>query len=100
MKKRLYLVLHSPFECTCAEMIEVFSGKADAGVLLVEDGIYHAVHPGNRENLKKRNLKVYALDLCMKARGYGDFKSDDVEIVDTQRAVELMMDEYEGVLRM
>ena len=100
MRSRLYLVLHSPFECNCAEKIEMFSGNADAGVLLVEDGIYHAVHPDSRKALQKRNLKVYALDICMKARGYGDFSDDSVEIVNSRRAVQIVMDDYDGVIRM
>ncbi len=100
MRKRLYLVLHSPFECDCPEHIERFSGKAEAGVLLIQDGVYYAVNPERREALHQRNLKVYALDLCLNARGFGDFRDDDVEIVDSQRAVELLMDEYDGVIRM
>ncbi len=100
MRPRLYLVLHSPFECNCPEKIEMFSGNADAGVLLVEDGIYHAIISERRQALIKRNLKVYALDLCMKARGYGDFHEEGVEIVDLPRSVELMMDEYDGIIRM
>ena len=100
MRKRLYLVLHSPFECDCPEHIERFSGKADAGVLLIQDGVYYAVNPERREALHKRNLKVYALDLCLDARGFGDFEHEDVEIVNSQRAVELVMDEYDGIIRM
>ena len=100
MRNRLYLVLHSPFECDCPEHIERFSGKADAGVLLIQDGVYYAVNPEKREALHKRNLKVYALDLCLTARGFEDFRNDGVEIVNSQRAVELVMDGYDGVIRM
>ena len=100
MRKRLYLVLHSPFECDCPEHIERFSGKADAGVLLVQDGVYYAVNDERREALHQRNLTVYALDICLQARGFGDFHNDDVEVVDSTRAVELIMDEYDGVIRM
>ncbi len=100
MKPRLYLVLHSPFECNCAEEIEKFSGNAEAGVLLVEDGIYYAVHPEMRKALHNRNLNVYALDVCMRARGYGTFSDPGVEIVNWGRAVQLIMDEYDGVIRM
>lgn len=100
MRKRLYLVLHSPFECDCPEHIERFSGKADAGVLLIQDGVYYAVNPESRQALHKRNLKVYALNLCLDARGFGDFQHEGVEVVDSQRAVELVMDEYDGVIRM
>ena len=99
MRNRLYLVLHSPFECACPEHIERFSGKAEGGVLLIQDGVYYAVNPEKREALHKRNLKLYALDLCLTARGFGDFQNDDVEIVNSQRAVELVMDEYDGVIR-
>ena len=100
MRKRLYLVLHSPFECDCPEHIERFSGKADAGVLLIQDGVYYAVNPERRRALTMRNLKVYALDLCLDARGFGDFDHKDVEVVNGERAVELLMDDYDGVIRM
>jgi sulfur relay protein TusB/DsrH len=96
----LYLVLHSPFECDCPEHIERFSGNADAGVLLIQDGIYYAVNHERRAALQKRNLKVYALDICMEARGFGDARPHGVEIVNSQRAVDLVMDEYDGVIRM
>ena len=100
MRKRLYLVLHSPFECDCPEHIERFSGNADAGVLLIQDGVYYAVNPERRKALLKRNLKVYALDVCLTARGFGDFHHKDVEVVDSGTAVDLVMDEYDGVIRM
>ena len=100
MRKRLYLVLHSPFECDCPEHIERFSGNAEAGVLLIQDGVYYAVNHERKEALLNRNLKVYALDLCLDARGYGDLKDDRVEIVNSERAVELIMDEHDGVIRM
>ena len=100
MRKRLYLVLHSPFECDCPEHIERFSGNADAGVLLIQDGIYYAVNHERRMALQKRNLKVYALDICMEARCFGDTRPHGVEIVNSQRAVDLVMDEYDGVIRM
>ena len=99
MRKRLYLVLHSPFECDCSEHIERFLGNAEAGVLLVQDGVYHAVNHERREALLSRNLKVYALDQCLDARGYGDFKDPDVEIVNSERAVDLIMDDYDGVIK-
>ena len=100
MRKRLYLVLHSPFECDCPEHIERFSGKAEAGVLLIQDGVYYAVNHQRRKALLERNLQVYALDVCLAARGYGDFSAKGVEVVDSGRAVDLVMDEYDGVIRM
>lgn len=100
MRKRLYLVLHSPFECDCPEHIERFSGNADAGVLLIQDGVYYAVNPEKRYALHKRNLRVFALDACLSARGFGDFQVEGVEVVDARRAVELVMDEYDGIIRM
>ena len=62
--------------------------------------MYYAVNPERRYALHKVNLKVYALDVCLSARGFSDFQVEGLEVVDAKRAVELVMDEYDGVIRM
>lgn len=100
MRSRLYLVLESPFESDTAEKIAAFSGGAPAAVLLVEDGVLYAVHSEKRKALKEKNLRILANRTCLTARGFGEFQHEDVEVVDYDKTVDLIMDEYDGVIRL
>jgi sulfur relay protein TusB/DsrH len=99
MRSRLFLVLHTPFEHDAAEKIGLYSGGSGGGVLLVEDGVYNAVVPEKLEALLAQNVKVYAATECLASRGFGDFEHPEVEVVDPRRSIELVMDEYDGVIR-
>jgi sulfur relay protein TusB/DsrH len=99
MRSRLFLVLHSPAENDVAEKIELLSGGSGGGVLLVEDGVYHAIVPEHREALLAQNVRIYAATECLASRGYGNFAHPDVEVVDPSRSIDLVMDDYDGVIR-
>lgn len=98
MKSLLYIVLKSPFICNVVENINMFSGDAEKGVILIEDGIYHAGHNKKRKELIDNNIKIYAIKDDLAARGYPDFSENGVNVVDYEGAVELMMEKYDSVI--
>lgn len=94
MKSVLFIILHSPFEKNMVSRIEMVGGDAPKGALLFEDGIYYATHPKFRDTLLKKGIKLYVSEPCTKARGC-ETGIPGVEFVDYDRAVELIMEEYD-----
>ena len=94
MRSVLFIILHSPFEKSMVSRMEMVAGDAPKGVLLFEDGIYYATHPVFREALLKKGIKIYASETGTRARGC-ETGIPDVEFVDYDRAVDLIMEEYD-----
>jgi len=96
MTGRLYFVLKSPGEDDPFELIDALGGGAGNGVLLVEDGVYHAALDKYRNRMLDAGLKVYAMGEDLKAKGFG--APEGVEVVDYPRAMDLIMEEYGQVV--
>ncbi len=98
MRSYLFFLLKSPFEDDALSSIKTLAGDAEKAVLLSEDGIYHAVHSEKRTALIDQEIKIFAVEDNLAARGYEDFQHDDVEIIHCDRAVNLIMEEYDTTI--
>ena len=77
MPKTAFLVLKSPQELDPTHMIGRFSDKADASMILVEDGVYHALVDTAARKLGQAAHEVLVSSEDVEARG---FSSSDLKI--------------------
>ncbi len=98
MKSLLFIVLKSPFISDAVENINMFSGDAEKGVILFEDGVYFAATNIKRKEMIDINIKIYAIKDDLAARGYPEFSEEGVVVVDYDGAVDLMMEKYDSVI--
>ena len=94
MTSTLFIALTSPFEKNSIPGMSVLSRSGKNGVLLFEDGIYYATHPAFLSALKEQGLSIYAHTDSCRARGFHKLP-EGVESVDFDRAIDLIMEEYD-----
>lgn len=70
MTKIAFLVLKSPTEQDPTHIMRRFAEKDDSSVMLVEDGVYHAVIAGAADRLSKAAHEVLVSSEDLEARGY------------------------------
>lgn len=94
----LHTVNKSPFERTslsrCLSM-----AQANSAILLIEDGVYGATGGGSFSadvDAAMKNVKVYALEPDLAARGIKDKVMEGIELVDYAGFVDLVA-EYDTV---
>ena len=90
----LHIVNKSPYERNSLESCLRLANKGSA-VLLIEDGVYGAVKGGSAAEKVQgamANLKVYALDADLQARGMTDRVLEGVTVVDYGGFVDLVAD--------
>lgn len=88
----LHIINKSPYERNALESCLRMASKG-AAVLLIEDGVYAATKGSNTEAKVQgamANLKVYALDADLQARGVADRVLDGVTVVDYGGFVDLV----------
>jgi tRNA 2-thiouridine synthesizing protein B len=91
----LHIVNKSPFERNSLESCLRLATKGSA-VLLIEDGVYGATKGSSVEASVQgamANLKVYALDADLQARGVADRVLDGVTVVDYGGFVDLVAEQ-------
>jgi tRNA 2-thiouridine synthesizing protein B len=91
----LHIVNKSPFERNSLESCLRLASKGSA-VLLIEDGVYGAAKGSSMEAKVQgaiANVKVYALDADLQARGIADRVLDGVTVVDYGGFVDLVAEQ-------
>ena len=96
-KKALMMLNQSPAECDLTRQLAVVSGASEAGAVLMMDGVYFAATDDGKR-LLDAGLNVYALRQSVEARGLTGRTLDGVEVVDYDRVVDLIMEEYDIVV--
>jgi tRNA 2-thiouridine synthesizing protein B len=96
-KKALMMLNQSPAECDLTRQIEAVSAAKEAGAVLMMDAAYFAATEGG-QRLMDAGLNVYALRQSVEARGLTGRTLEGVEIVDYDRVVDLIMEEYDIVV--
>lgn len=96
-KKALMMLNQSPSECSLDRQLKVLSGASGAGAILMQDAVYFAATEEGRK-LLDAGVTVYALRQSVEARGLTGRTMDGVELVDYERVVDLIMEEYDIVV--
>jgi sulfur relay protein TusB/DsrH len=96
-KKALFIIGQPPGQCDLAQTMIVARSSASAGAVLMGDGAYN-VQREHAGPLVDAGIHLYALRDSVDARGLTDRVMDGVEMVDYDRIVDLMMEEYDVVL--
>jgi len=92
MKKTLFLLLKPP-EGNLPSLLSEY-GK-ESGLLLLEDGILHAVQQDALDALIATGMSLYALQDSVAARGFTEGLPGNVRIVERKEIPQLIMEEYE-----
>ena len=96
-KRALLMLNQPPSECPLERQLEVLSGASAMGALLMQDAVYFAATERGRQ-LLDAGVSVYALRQSVDARGLLGRTMEGVELVDYERVVDLIMEEYDIVL--
>jgi len=70
MAKTAFIALRSPNEIDLAHAIGRFSAKADAALILFEDGVLHAVHPSASGSISAAAGEILVSREDLEARGF------------------------------
>ncbi len=96
-KKVLMMLNQSPADCSLERHLQVAATAPEAGAVLMQDAVYFAA-TGDGRKLLDAGVKVYALRQSVDARGLAGRTMEGVELVDYERMVDLIMEEYDIVL--
>ena len=87
----LHIINKSPLTHSCFnECIAVCSDACS--LLFIEDGVYATTHLSNetQNTLKKKNIKLYALEPDIEARGIINKVNEHFTVIDDKEFVELI----------
>ncbi len=87
----------SPSECSLDRQLKVLSSVPGGGAILMQDAVYFAATEDGRKLLDS-GVTVYALRQSVEARGLTGRTMEGVELVDYDRVVDLIMEEYDIVV--
>ncbi|MCK4970957.1 MAG: sulfurtransferase complex subunit TusB [Thermoplasmata archaeon] len=96
-KKVLMMLNQSPADCSLERQLKIASTSPKAGAILMQDAVYFAATEEGRK-LLDAGVTVYALRQSVEARGLTGRTMDGVELVDYDRVVDLIMEEYDVVV--
>jgi len=96
-KKALMMLNQSPAECDIARKLKAVAGASGVGAVLMMDAVYFAATPDG-QRLLDAGLNVYALRQSVEARGLTGRTLDAIEVVDYDRVVDLIMEDYDIVV--
>ena len=96
-KKVLMMLNQSPAQCDLTRQLEAARGASEVGAVLMMDAVYFtATEDGKR--LLDAGVNVYALRQSVEARGLTGRTLDGIELVDYDKVVDLIMEEYDIVV--
>ena len=96
-RKALMMINQSPAKCDLTRHLEVARGASEVGAVLMMDAVYFAATEGGKR-LLDAGVNVYALRQSVEARGLTGRTLDGIELVDYDRVVDLIMEEYDVVV--
>ncbi len=96
-KNVLMMLNQSPADCSLERQLKIASTAPKAGAILMQDAVYFAAIEEGRKLLDS-GVTVYALRQSVEARGLTGRTMDGIEMVDYERMVDLIMEEYDIVL--
>ncbi len=96
-KKVLMMLNQSPADCSLERQLKIAATSPKAGAILMQDAVYFAATEEGRKLLDS-GVTVYALRQSVEARGLTGRTMDGIEMVDYDRMVALIMEEYDIVL--
>jgi len=98
MPRLLFTLLKSPFEKDDIATMDIIAKDNEKGVLLFEDAVYYATVEKKRQNLLQKKFSIYVIKEELEARGYENFNADGIEVIDYEKAVDIIMEEYDKVI--
>ena len=97
MKSIAFVILKSPSEADPTGLIKTLTGDAKISIILLEDGVYWAVMGDKKKRLQEFKAEIFAASDDLISRGF-DGPSGGVKVVDYERIVEIIMEEYDQVI--
>lgn len=98
MPKVLFTLLKSPFEKDETHTMDTLGGNNEKGVLLFEDAVHYATIEQFRKNLLSKNYSIFAIKEELDARGYEKLSAQGIEIIDYDRAIDIIMEKFDKVV--
>ncbi len=86
----LHIVSKSPMNSNSLELplCLLLKDSVKNSLLLIDDGVYYLSSPNKLENLKEKNVKIYAIENDIVARGL-NIEDDYIELIDYDKFVNL-----------
>ncbi|MDY6965980.1 MAG: sulfurtransferase complex subunit TusB [Halobacteriota archaeon] len=97
MRSIAFVILKYPSEGDPTALIKTLAGGAKISVILLEDGVYWAVMSDKQERLQECKAEIFAASDDLIARGF-DEPVSGVKVVDYEKIVEIIMEEYDRVI--
>ena len=98
MPKTAFLVLKSPQELDPTHMVKRLADKADASIILVEDGVYQALNEIAAKKLLGTVREVLVSKEDMEARGFSPSDLKIGKAVDYPEIVDCIMERTERTI--
>jgi sulfur relay protein TusB/DsrH len=98
MPKTAFLVLKSPQELDPTHSMKRFADREDASVILVEDGVYHAVIAQSAEKLGKSAHEVLVSQDDLDARGFSASDLRVGKVADYPGMIDCIMERTERTI--
>lgn len=98
MPRVLFTLLKSPFEKDEIHTMDTLGGNNEKGVLLFEDAVYYATNEQIRKDLLSKNYSIFAIKDELDARGYEEFSAKGIEVIDYDKAIDIIMEKFDKVV--
>lgn len=98
MPKTAFLVLKSPQDLDPTHLVKRFADKADASMILLEDGVYQALVADVAERLQGSVSEVLVSEEDLSARGFSSSDLKAGKAVDYPEIVDCIMERTERTI--
>lgn len=95
MKSTLFVMLKGPHESCDLDLIGRIGGEDRKAVILFEDAVYFSAIGSKGIDLLERVDEAFVIADDLKARGVADRSIEGFQQIDYQRAVDLIMEDYD-----
>lgn len=98
MPRVLFTLLKSPFEKDEIHTMDTLGGNNEKAVLLFEDAVYYATNEQIRKDLLSKNYSIFAIKDELDARGYEELSAQGIEVIDYDKAIDIIMEKFDKVV--